>query len=98
MAARDQLGDVSALLVANPLPPDKQLDPVVHDQVLRDALAAAESAGVRSKAVTPYLLAHIQRATAGASVAVNLDVARGNITLAGQIATAWSARDPRQHL
>jgi pseudouridylate synthase len=97
MAARDQLGDVSALLVANPLPPEKQLDPAVHDQVLTDALAAAESAGVRGKAVTPYLLAHMQRATAGASVTVNLDVARGNITLAGQIATAWSARDPRRH-
>jgi pseudouridine-5'-phosphate glycosidase len=95
MAARDQLGDTSALLVANPLPPEKQLDPAVHDQVLRDALAAAESAGVRGKAVTPFLLAHMQRATAGASVAVNLDVARGNITLAAQIAAAWSARDMR---
>jgi pseudouridine-5'-phosphate glycosidase len=31
----------------------------------------------------------MQRATKGASVAVNLDVARGNITLAAQIATAW---------
>ena len=31
------------------------------------------------------------RASGGASVAVNLDVARGNIALAGEIATAWSA-------
>ena len=54
--------------------------------------AAAESAGIRGKAVTPYLLAHMQRVTEGASVAVNLDVARGNIALAGQVATAWSAR------
>jgi pseudouridylate synthase len=92
MAARDLLGEASALLVANPLPPDKQLDPVVHDQVLADALRAAESGRVRGKAVTPYLLAHMQRATEGASVAVNLDVARGNIALAAQIAAAWSAR------
>jgi pseudouridine-5'-phosphate glycosidase len=89
MAARDRLGDTSALLVANPLPAGKQLDPAVHDQALADALAAAEAAGIRGKAVTPYLLGHMQRATKGASVAVNLDVARGNITLAAQIATAW---------
>ena len=90
MAARDRLGDTSALLVANPLPPARQLDPATHDRVLAEALAAAEAEGIRGKAVTPYLLSHMQRATQGASVAVNLDVARGNITLAGQIATAWA--------
>jgi pseudouridine-5'-phosphate glycosidase len=90
MAARDRLGDTSALLVANPLPPARQLDPATHDRVLTDALKAAEAEGIRGKAVTPYLLSHMQRATQGASVAVNLDVARGNITLAGQIATAWA--------
>jgi len=91
MAARDSLGDTAALLVANPLPADKQLDPAVHDRVLAQALRAAEAAGVRGKAVTPFLLDFMRQATAGQSVAVNLDVARGNITLAGQIATAWSA-------
>ena len=92
MAARDQLGETSALLVANPLPEAAQLDPAVHDQVLSEALKAADEAGVRGKAVTPFLLAHMQQATAGASVAVNLEVARGNIALAALIATAWSAR------
>jgi pseudouridylate synthase len=96
MAARDLLGNESALLVANPLPPDKQLDPAVHDRALSGALAAAEAAGVRGKAVTPFLLDHVQRATGGASVAVNLDVARGNIALAGQIAVAWAARADTQ--
>jgi pseudouridylate synthase len=92
MAARDQLGDESALLVANPLAPDKQLDPGLHDRILAEALAAADAAGVRGKTVTPFLLDYMQRATGGASVAVNLDVARGNIALAGQIAVAWSER------
>ena len=84
MAARDRLGDTAALLIANPLPPDKQFDPALHDQVLAEALAAADQAGVRGKAVTPFLLAYMQRATEGKSVAVNLDVARGNIALAGR--------------
>ncbi|HEY3878153.1 MAG TPA: pseudouridine-5'-phosphate glycosidase [Trebonia sp.] len=95
MAARDQLGEVSALLVANPLPPQAQLDPAVHDRVLAEALAAAEGAGVRGKEVTPFLLAHMQQATDGLSVAVNLDVARGNIALAARIAAAWSGGERR---
>src|SRR6202011_4864876 len=40
MAARDLLGETAALLVANPLPPDRQLDPTLHDRVLAEALAA----------------------------------------------------------
>ncbi|HEY3881720.1 MAG TPA: pseudouridine-5'-phosphate glycosidase, partial [Trebonia sp.] len=95
MAARDLLGDESALLIGNPLPPDRQLDPELHDRVLAEALAAAETAGIRGKAVTPFLLDHMRRATDGASVLVNLEVARGNITLAGQIAAAWASRGPR---
>ena len=92
MAARAAFGEQSALLVANPLPPQKQLDPALHDRVLAEALAAADADGVRGKAVTPFLLDYMQRATGGKSVEVNLDVARGNIALAGEIATAWSVK------
>jgi pseudouridylate synthase len=92
MAARDLLGEQSALLVANPLPREAQLDPDLHARVLTESLAAADAAGIRGKAVTPFLLDYMQHATGGASVTVNLDVARGNIVLAGQIATAWSLR------
>ena len=91
MAARDAVGDPSALLVGNPLPEDKQLNPDLHNKVLAESLAAASAAGVRGKAVTPFLLDYMQRATSGTSVVVNLDVARGNIALAAEIATAWSA-------
>ena len=90
MAARDAIGDTSALLIGNPLPPDRQLDRALHDRVLAEALAAAATAGIRGKAVTPFLLDYMQRATGGESVTVNLDVARGNIALAAQIAVAWA--------
>jgi pseudouridylate synthase len=88
MAARAALGERSALLVANPLPADQQLDPELLDRVLAAALRAAEDEGVRGKAVSPFLLDYIVRATEGASLAVNLRLARNNITLAGQIAHA----------
>ncbi len=97
MAARDAFGESSALLVANPLPPALQLDPGVLDDAMGEALALAAEQGVRGKAVSPFLLDRIQQVTGGASVEVNLTIARGNIELAGQIATSWAARtgEPR---
>jgi pseudouridylate synthase len=97
MAARDAFGEPSALLVANPLPTALQLDPGVLDDAMGEALVLASEQGIRGKAVSPFLLDHIQQATGGVSVDVNLNIARGNIELAGQIATSWAARtgEPR---
>ena len=97
MAARDAFGEPSALLVANPLPTELQLDPGVLDDAMGEALTLAAEQGIRGKAVSPFLLDRIQQVTGGASVEVNLTIARGNIELAGQIATSWAARtgEPR---
>jgi pseudouridylate synthase len=92
MAARDAFGDTSALLVANPLPAALQLDPGVLDDALSEALALAATEGVRGKAVSPFLLDRIQQVTGGASVGVNLQIARGNIELAASIAASWAER------
>ena len=92
MAAREAFGEPSALLVANPLPPARQLDPEVLSGALEAALLAASRAGVRGKAVTPFLLDRIQQVTGGASVRVNLDIARGNVGLAARISRSWSER------
>jgi pseudouridylate synthase len=92
MAARDAFGEPSALLIANPLPTELQLDPGVLDDALGEALDLAAEQGIRGKAVSPFLLDRIQQVTGGASVDVNLSIARGNIELAGQIARSWAAR------
>jgi pseudouridylate synthase len=81
-----------ALVVANPLPADEQLDPALHDRVIAGALAAAEQAGVRGKAVTPFVLDHLHRASGGATLAVNIRLVLRNAELAGRIAAALSAR------
>ena len=92
MAAREAFGEQAALLVANPLPPGRQLDPEVLSGALEAALLAAAEAGVRGKAVSPFLLDRIQQVTGGASVGVNLDIARGNIDLAARISRSWAER------
>lgn len=92
MAARDELGSRSGIIVANPIPADQQWDPAEHDRVLASAFEAAEAAGVRGKAVTPFLLGYIVDASGGKSLEINLDLARNNVRVAADIATAWSAR------
>jgi pseudouridylate synthase len=91
MRAADALGLPGGILVANPLPAAAQLDPELHDRLLADALAAAEAASVRGKDITPFLLEYIHEHTGRASVAVNLDIVRGNCRLGADIARAWAA-------
>lgn len=95
MRSQDELGHGQGIVVANPVPLEQQWDPEEHDRVLVEAFAAAEAAGVRGKAVTPFLLGFIVNASNGRSLEVNLDLARNNVRLAGEIATAWSALSVR---
>ncbi|TNC47053.1 pseudouridine-5'-phosphate glycosidase [Mumia zhuanghuii] len=92
MAANDVLGRTSAVLVANPLPYDKQLDPQLHHDALAQALAEAERDGISGKDVSPYLLARIVELTRGSSLEVNLDIAANNIAVGADIARSWSVR------
>jgi pseudouridylate synthase len=92
MAAADELGVPGALLVANPVAVEEQLDPEEHERVLAEGLELARAQGVTGKGVTPFLLDHLHRATEGRSLEVNVAVARGNAAVAGTIAAAWSAR------
>ena len=87
-AQREQGVHRGAVIVANPLPPEEQLDPVLHDRVLAEGLAKLESEGITGKAVTPYLLSHFHSSTEGQSLAVNVRLILRNAALAAQIAVA----------
>lgn len=92
MAANDTLGRRSAIIVANPLSTEEQLDPAVHDEALAEALRQADDLGLSGKEVTPFLLSTMVDLTGGTSLAVNLRIAENNIRVAAQIALAWSQR------
>jgi len=49
---------------------------------------------VRGAAVTPFLLAAVERATGGRSLAANLALLEANASLAGRIAVALAAVEP----
>lgn len=93
MRAQDELGHGQGIVVANPIPLHQQWDPADHDRVLAEAFTAAEAAGVRGKAVTPFLLSFIVDASGGVSLEVNLDLARNNVRVAAEIAREWAALD-----
>jgi pseudouridine-5'-phosphate glycosidase len=90
MESREQLELCSALVVANPLAIEDQLDPIAHDAALEEALRRATEKQVTGKDVTPFLLETIVELTDGKSLEVNLRIAENNIRLAAEIATAWS--------
>ena len=91
MKAQDALGHGQGIVVANPIPIQKQWDPKEHDRVLAIAFEAAKKAEVTGKAVTPFLLGFIVEESGGKSLEVNLDLARNNVLVAGEIAKAWAA-------
>jgi pseudouridine-5'-phosphate glycosidase len=90
-AARELGTDDRAAVVANPLPPEEQLDPVLHDRVLTEGLIAAEAEGVRGKDVTPFLLDYLAEKTMGASLEANVQLFVRNARLAAEIAAELAA-------
>ena len=89
--AQHALGS-TGVLVTVPLPEAQALDATVGQAALDRALEAAEHAGVRGPAVTPFVLARIAEATGGDAVAANLALAANNASVAAQLAVALGPR------
>jgi pseudouridine-5'-phosphate glycosidase len=77
-----------ALVLANPLPADEQLDPALHDRTLATGLNLLAEQNITGKAVTPFLLGHFHSSTEGRSLAVNIRIILRNAALAAAIAVA----------
>ena len=93
--AHTDLGLSSAVLVANPVPLEDQLDPTELDGVLEQAWTAADAQGIQGQASTPFLLDFIRVATNGRSLDANVALYNNNIRLAIEIATELAQRRSR---
>ena len=80
------LGRRQAVLVVQPPPDDVALDAREVDGAVERALEEAKAAGIRGAAVTPFLLAAVERATGGRSLQANLGLLEENAFLAGAVA------------
>lgn len=85
--AQRSIGHPGAVLVVQPPPAESALALDELAPVIDAALAAARAEGVRGGAVTPWLLAAVDRATGGRALAANLALLEANARLAGGIAS-----------
>ena len=76
----------SALIVTNPV--KHQMDRVLHDEILKGGLAAAQAEAITGKDVTPFLLEYFHSTSKGESLRVNIEIIKSNTALAAEIAVA----------
>ena len=89
--AQRALGLGGGVLIGNPIPEEYGMDNAYMERVIGEALAEAERAGVRGKAITPFLLARVKALTGGASFEANVQLALNNAQAAARIAKALCA-------
>lgn len=85
---RDAIRAPGAVIIAQPVSEVDQLDLELHDRVLSQGLAAATSAHIVGKDVTPFLLDWFHTQTNDQSLEVNVTLINANARLAAQIAVA----------
>ena len=86
--AKWDMGLKGGVLIGNPIPEEYALDFDHMEGIIRQALAAADEAGVHGKDITPFLLAKVKDLTGGESLASNIQLALNNAKCAAQIAAA----------
>ena len=88
-----KLGLSSGIVFCNPPPSASALRKQDVDAWIARALQSAAAAGIRGKAVTPYLLDYLANASQGQTLKTNIALLVNNARVAAQIAKAYSALD-----
>jgi pseudouridine-5'-phosphate glycosidase len=71
-----------------PVPEEFEIKASLIDSALDQAIGEASSNGIRGKAVTPFLLAKLEKLTAGRTVETNRALLIHNATVAAKIAAS----------
>lgn len=87
-AAGRDAGLAGGMLLCVPCPEDAARPAAEMEEVIGRAVREAEAAGIRGKAVTPFLLARVAELTEGRSRTANLALLRNNARVAAQVAAA----------
>jgi pseudouridine-5'-phosphate glycosidase len=85
--ARDRLKLSTGILVTNPIAEADQVDPKKHEKVLQAALKSVAEEKIEGKAITPFILAYMQKNLPGV-IEANIALIKSNVALGTQIAVA----------
>lgn len=86
-----KLGLSSGIVFCNPPPSARALPQQEVDDWIVQALQSAAAAGIRGKAVTPYLLDYLAKGSRGQTLQTNIALLVNNARVAAQVAKAYSA-------
>jgi pseudouridylate synthase len=86
--AHESLRTAAGILLCNPIPAAFALDGAAVANAVRLCEDEAERAGIRGKAVTPFLLSCVAARTDGSSLEANVALLESNARLAGDVAVA----------
>lgn len=86
MQAKWDMGLRGGILVANPIPSEYEMDPLVIDKAIKEAIVEMDNLQIKGNKTTPYLLAKIKEITGGDSLDSNIQLVYNNCKLASEIA------------
>ncbi len=92
--AKRRLGLPGGLLVAVPIPGADEIPADEIAPAIEQAVAEAAARGLRSAAVTPFLLTRLAEITGERSLRANLALLKNNARVAAEIAVALHAAEP----
>lgn len=84
-----EMGLGGSVLIANPIPADKEVPADKMEGYIRQALDAASKKEITGKDLTPFLLSYIATHTGGESLEANIALIKNNAAVAAKIAVAY---------
>jgi len=89
LRAKWSMGLDGAVLVANPVPEELQVDPQVIEDIIEEAMVAINLNGISGKEITPFLLKYISEQTEGESLTANIALIKNNAAFGARLASAY---------
>jgi len=86
--AMQDLGLGGGIIIANPVSEEYALSMEYMNEMIEEAIRAAEKEGIKGKKLTPYLLNKIKELTGGKSLQANIELVKNNARVAAKIARA----------
>lgn len=90
LSVKWDLGLNGGVVIANPIPRDKEIPTSEICQVIETALKKADDLQIRGKEITPFLLEQIKNLTAGRSLTANIALVKNNARLAAEVAVFFA--------